>query len=88
MTNMNRNNELRFEIVEQIAVLAEQPTGWTKELNLVSWNDNPPKYDIREWNPEHDRMSKGVTLLPEEMQRLRDAVMDREFMPKEFEQER
>lgn len=88
MTNMNRNNEVRFEIVEQIAVLAEQPTGWTKELNLVSWNDNPPKYDIREWNPEHDRMSKGVTLLPDEMQRLRDAVMDREFMPKEFEQER
>lgn len=88
MTNMNRNNEVRFEIVEQIAVLAEQPTGWTKELNLVSWNDNPPKYDIREWNPEHDRMSKGVTLLPDEMQRLRDAVLDREFMPREFEQER
>lgn len=88
MTNMKRNNEVRFEIVEQIAVLAEQPTGWTKELNLVSWNDNPPKYDIREWNPEHDRMSKGVTLLPDEMQRLREAVIDREFMPREFEQER
>lgn len=88
MTNMNRNNELRFEIVEQVAVLAEQPTGWTKELNLVSWNDNPPKYDIREWNPEHDRMSKGVRLSPEEMQRLKEAVMDREFMPREFEQER
>ena len=50
MTNMNRNNEVRFEIVEHIAVLTEQPTGWKKELNLVAWNEREPKYDIRDWD--------------------------------------
>jgi len=86
--NNNRNNEIRFEIVEHIAVLAEHFSGWKKELNMVAWNDNPPKYDIRDWDPEHERMSRGVTLLPEEMQRVMDAVKDREIMPREIEQER
>jgi len=86
--NNNRNNEIRFEIVEHIAVLAEHSTGWKKELNMVAWNDNPPKYDIRDWDPEHERMSRGVTLLPEEMQRVMDAVKDREIMHREIEQER
>jgi hypothetical protein len=46
--------------------------GWTKELNLVSWNDREPKYDIRDWSPEHDKMGKGVTLSKDEMAKLKD----------------
>ena len=88
MTNMNNTNEVRFEIVEHIAVLAEQPTGWRKELNLVAWNDKEPKYDIRDWDPEHERMSRGVTLFPEEMKRIVEAVKDRNLSPRETEQER
>ena len=38
--------ELKFEITESLGVLAENAKGWTKELNLVSWNDHEPKYDI------------------------------------------
>lgn len=83
MTNMNRDNEVRFEIVEHIAVLTEQPTGWKKELNLVAWNDREPKYDIRDWDPEHERMSKGITLLPEEMHKIVEAVVDRDCVPRE-----
>ena len=87
MTNMNRNNEVRFEIVEHIAVLTEQPTGWKKELNLVAWNDREPKYDIRDWDPEHERMSKGITLLPEEMHRIVEAMVDRDFAPRDAAKE-
>ena len=83
-----RNNEIRFEIVEHIAVLAEHATGWKKELNMVAWNDNPPKYDIRDWGPEHEHMSRGITLHPDEMQRIVEAVKDRNLSPRETEQER
>jgi hypothetical protein len=27
-------------------------SGWSKELNLISWNDRDPKYDLREWSPD------------------------------------
>ena len=60
--------EIKYEIVQEICVLSESARGWTKELNLVSWNDREPKFDIREWAPEHSRMGKGVTLSKEEMQ--------------------
>ena len=54
---MNRNNDISFEVVEKIGVLATYQSGWKKELNLVSWNGTTPKYDIRDWNPSHEHMS-------------------------------
>lgn len=62
--------DIKFEIVQSLGVLSTSPKGWTKELNLVSWNDREPKYDIREWSPEHDKMGKGVTLSKEEFDEL------------------
>ena len=64
---MAYNKEFTFEIIEQIAVLAEERSGWTKELNKVSFNGGEPKFDIRTWDPEHTKMGKGVTLSDEEM---------------------
>lgn len=66
---------IKYEILEEIAVLGESSRGWRKELNIVSWNDRPGKYDIREWSPDHTRMGKGVTLSEEEMQALREALV-------------
>lgn len=63
--------ELKFEITERIGVLSENAKGWTKELNKVSWNEREPKYDLREWNPDHSRMGKGITLTDEEVETLR-----------------
>ncbi len=54
--------------------IAETSKGWTKELNLVSWNDYAPKYDIREWDPEHVRMGKGLTFTKDEIKELRDLL--------------
>lgn len=62
--------DIKYEIKEEIAVLSENSRGWRKELNLVSWNDGAPKYDIREWAPDHERMGKGVTLTEEEFEAL------------------
>lgn len=60
-------SDFKFEIVKNIAVLSENAKGWTKEFNLVSWNERPAKYDIREWSPDHKMMGKGVTLTEEEV---------------------
>ena len=66
--------EIKFEIKETIGVLSESAKGWTKELSLVSWNDKDPKYDIREWSPDHVKMGKGVTLTKEELVKLSDLL--------------
>lgn len=63
--------EIKYEITENLGVLAESSKGWIKELNLVSWNDREPKYDIRDWSPEHDKMGKGVTLTRDELAELK-----------------
>lgn len=63
--------DIKFEIIKQIAVLSEGSKGWTKEVNLISWNDKPPKYDIREWSPDHTKMGKGITLSEEELKKLK-----------------
>ncbi len=65
---------ITFEIKKHIGVINESAKGWTKELNLVSWNGGAPKYDIREWSPEHDKMGKGVTFTEEEIAKLRELL--------------
>ena len=68
--------DIKYEITEEIGILSESAKGWTKEINLISWNDREPKYDIRDWSPEHEKMGKGVTLSVEEMKKLRDLLND------------
>ena len=62
--------DFNYEIVEHIGVISEGSRGWRKELNLVSWNNNEPKYDIRDWAPDHEKMGKGITLNADEMHTL------------------
>ncbi len=66
--------ELKFEITKSIGVLSENAKGWTKELNMVSWNEREAKYDLREWNPDHTRMGKGITLTEEDITNLRSIL--------------
>ncbi|WP_206853202.1 YdbC family protein [Candidatus Enterococcus mangumiae] len=66
--------EFSYEIVEAIAVLSENNKGWRKELNLVSWNGRPPKFDLRDWAPDHEKMGKGLTLTNEEFEELQKAI--------------
>lgn len=66
--------DIKYEITDELAVLSESARGWSKEINMVSWNDREPKIDIREWSPEHERMGKGVTLSKEEAKIIRDVL--------------
>ena len=66
--------ELKYEIIESIAVLSGSPKGWTKEVNLISWNGRDPKYDLRDWAPEKEKMGKGITLSKEEMKKLQEVM--------------
>lgn len=68
--------ELKYEIVENLGYLGENARGWSKELNLISWNEKEPKYDIRDWAPDHSRMGKGVTLTADELAELKNLLAD------------
>lgn len=63
--------EFKYEVTKHIGILSEGSKGWTKELNLISWNGREPKYDIRDWAPEREKMGKGVTLSDEELAGLK-----------------
>lgn len=52
---------------------------WIKELNLISWNDRDPKYDLRDQALENEKMGKGITLSTEELKKLRDILNDMEL---------
>jgi len=67
-------SDIKYEIIKQIGVLSKTEKGWAKELNLISWNDREPKYDIREWSPDREKMGKGVTLSKEELLMLKDLL--------------
>ncbi len=66
--------EIKCEIIQTIGILSESSKGWKKELNLISWNGREPKYDIREWSPEREKMGKGVTLSEEELAALKELL--------------
>jgi len=66
--------EITFEIVKKIGVLSTTEKGWSKEINLVSWNGREPKFDLRDWSEDHTKMGKGVTLSKEEMEKLKDTL--------------
>lgn len=68
-----------YEIIETIAVLSEGSKGWKKELNLISWNGRDPKYDIRDWSENHEKMGKGITLSKEEVQTLLNTLNESNY---------
>lgn len=86
MMNNGFDREVRFEILEHIGVLSTHSTGWNKELNLVSWNGGQPKYDIRDWDLDHEHMSRGVTLHEKEMRQIFD-LMKKRRMENRFKRE-
>lgn len=71
--------DIKFEIIKKIGLLSTTSRGWTREINLVSWNDREPKYDIREWSPDGETMSKGITLTKEELLKLREILNEMEL---------
>ena len=67
-------SEIKYEIIKNVGVLSKSASGWAKELNLISWNDREPKYDLRDWSADHTKMGKGVTLSAEELSALKSLL--------------
>ena len=67
-------SEIKYEILEKIGVLSQSASGWGKVLNLMSWNDREPKYDLRDWSGDGSKMGKGVTMTREELSALKDLL--------------
>lgn len=72
-------SEIKYEIIKQIGVLSKSASGWTKELNLISWNDREPKYDLRDWSADRAKMGKGATLSKEELLALKELLNNMEL---------
>ena len=72
------NERISYKVIANVGTLAKHPTGWSKEVNIVSWNEGPAKLDIRDWSPDYDKMSRGITLNADEVQRLIDSVQSRD----------
>ena len=68
--------EIQYEIVKKIAVLSMSDSGYAKEINLISWNGNEPKYDIRSFSPNHEKCGKGITLTADEAVALLKALQE------------
>lgn len=66
--------DIKYEIKEEIGSISESAKGWSKELNLISWNGKEAKYDLRDWAPEHEKMGKGITLSKDELKKLRELL--------------
>lgn len=62
--------DIKYDIIEELGVVSENAKGWRKELNKISWNGAEPKYDLRDWAPDYEKMGKGITLSADEAQEL------------------
>lgn len=70
-------DDFSFEIEKKCGVLSTSAKGWTIELNVISWNGRPGKYDIRSWSPDHQKMGKGISLTKEEILNLKDIIIEK-----------
>lgn len=68
--------DFSYEIKKEIGVLSESSRGWRKELNIVSFNGNTPKYDLRDWAPDHEKMGKGTTFTEDEGRKLLELLSE------------
>lgn len=67
-------SDFKYEILESIGVISTSSGGWTRELNLVSFNDREGKYDLRDWAPDRNSMSKGFSFTREELAKLKELL--------------
>ena len=75
--NDAQGRDIEFKLVEKLGVLDTHKSGWAREGNIVAWNGKPPKFDIRDWDPDHERMSRGITLHEREAIKLAKILVQR-----------
>lgn len=68
--------DFKYEILDNLGVFFTSKNGWTKEINIISWNGAEGKVDIRSWSPDHSRMGKGISLTAEEFKALKELASE------------
>ncbi|MBN2695662.1 hypothetical protein JXR93_13470 [bacterium] len=71
--------EIKYDIKKNLGSLGESSKGWSKELNIISWNERSPKIDIRDWDENKTKMGKGVTLTKKELLELKKILNEIDF---------
>lgn len=66
--------DFKYEILDNVGVFFNSKNGWTKEINIISWNGADGKVDIRSWSPDYSRMGKGISLTVEEFKALKELM--------------
>ncbi len=74
------SKEFMYKIIREIGVLSIKETKnmtVTKELNLISYDNKEPVYDIRNWrklDTGEKLMMKGITLNEDELKTLKQLI--------------
>lgn len=68
-------NDFSYNIVSHIATISQRGA-WALELNLISWAGRPATFDLRKWNEDHTKMSKGISLTRDEVKALGKFLVD------------
>ena len=68
------SNLISFTIENKIGILSESTKGWTKQLNIISWNGRESKYDIRDWSADYEKMGRGISLTIDELHELKKLI--------------
>lgn len=67
----------QFEIVEVLHQFPKTENSiYRKELCIVKWFRGLPKYDLRGWNSDHTKMTRGISLTEEELRELVEFAQD------------
>ena len=74
--NMADKKPVTFEVTKEIEILSSTANGWSKQVNMVSWNGGEAKLDIRSWNEDRSKMGKGITLNEEEVELLKGCLTE------------
>lgn len=71
--------QITITIEEELGDLSIGSNGWKKQLTYTSWNEREPKFDIRSWDENHEKMTKGITLTKEELLNLKEILNNLDF---------
>ncbi|MBR2522944.1 MAG: hypothetical protein IKE53_00725 [Clostridiales bacterium] len=66
--------QITSTVVKSIGVIAENKSGWKREVNIIKWNEGKAKLDIRDWGPDHAKVGKGISLTKEEVAILKSLL--------------
>lgn len=67
--DIKKDNRFKYKLIKKVGVISRNQAGWTKEVNIVSYNDKKSVIDIRIWSP-NNKMSRGITIDKKDLKTL------------------